>query len=79
MRSHRWTPAEMPSLAGTTAVVTGANSGIGLYTALELARHGADVTLAVRNLDKGEAAASKIRESAVGDVHVARLDLGSLA
>ena len=69
----------MPSLVGTTAVVTGANSGIGWHTAAGLARHGADVTLAVRNLDKGDAAAAKIREGATGDVHVARLDLGSLA
>jgi NAD(P)-dependent dehydrogenase (short-subunit alcohol dehydrogenase family) len=69
----------MPSLAGTTAVVTGANSGIGWYTALELARHGADVTLAVRSLDKGEAAAARIRDKAEADVRVARLDLGSLA
>ena len=67
----------MPSLAGTTAVVTGANSGIGWHTAAELARHGADVTLAVRNLDKGEAAAATMREGAPGaDVRVARLDLG---
>jgi NAD(P)-dependent dehydrogenase (short-subunit alcohol dehydrogenase family) len=79
MSGRRWSPADLPSLTGTTAVVTGANSGIGLHTALELARHGADVTLAVRNPDKGEAAASRIRETAAGAVRVARLDLGSLA
>ena len=79
MSAHDWSPADIPSLVGTTAVVTGANSGIGWHTAAGLARHGADVTLAVRNLDKGEAAAAKIREGATGDVRVARLDLGSLA
>jgi NAD(P)-dependent dehydrogenase (short-subunit alcohol dehydrogenase family) len=79
MSAYGWSPADIPSLVGTTAVVTGANSGIGWHTAAELARHGADVTLAVRNLDKGEAAAAKIREGAPGAVHVARLDLGSLA
>jgi len=56
-RSQSWSPSAMPDLTGTTAVVTGANSGIGYYTALELARHGAAVTLAVRNTDKGEGAA----------------------
>jgi NAD(P)-dependent dehydrogenase (short-subunit alcohol dehydrogenase family) len=79
MSAHEWSPADIPSLVGTTAVVTGANSGIGWHTAAELARHGADVTLAVRNLDKGEAAAATIRQGATGAVRVARLDLGSLA
>ncbi len=79
MSAHDWSPADIPSLVGTTAVVTGANSGIGWHTAAELARHGADVTLAVRNLDKGEAAAAKMRDGAAGAVRVARLDLGSQA
>ena len=80
MSAARWSPADIPSLVGTTAVVTGGNSGIGYHTALELARHGATVTLAVRTPAKGEAAASRIRDSADGaQVRVARLDLGSLA
>ena len=80
MSERRWSPADLPSLAGTTAVVTGGNSGIGWYTALELARHGAQVTLAVRNDEKGQAAAARIRDAAdAADVRVARLDLGSLA
>jgi NAD(P)-dependent dehydrogenase (short-subunit alcohol dehydrogenase family) len=79
MSALDWSPADIPSLVGTTAVVTGANSGIGWHTAAELARHGADVTLAVRSLVKGEAAAAGMREGATGAVHVARLDLGSLA
>jgi NAD(P)-dependent dehydrogenase (short-subunit alcohol dehydrogenase family) len=79
MSAYAWSPADMPSLIGTTAVVTGANSGIGWHTAAELARHGADVTLAVRNLDKGEEAAAKMAEGATGVVRVARLDLASLA
>ncbi len=79
MSAYPWSPADIPSLAGTTAVVTGANSGIGWHTAAELARHGADVTLAVRNREKGEAAAARMREGAVGAVRVADLDLASLA
>jgi NAD(P)-dependent dehydrogenase (short-subunit alcohol dehydrogenase family) len=78
MSAYAWSPSDIPSLAGSTAVVTGANSGIGWHTAAELARHGADVTLAVRNLEKGEAAAARMREGAAGTLRVARLDLGSL-
>jgi NAD(P)-dependent dehydrogenase (short-subunit alcohol dehydrogenase family) len=79
MSAYAWSTSDIPSLAGTTAVVTGANSGIGWHTAAELARHGADVTLAVRSPDKGEAAAAQMREGAAGTVRVARVDLGSLA
>ena len=78
MSAYAWSPSDVPSLTGTTAVVTGANSGIGWHTAAELARHGADVTLAVRNLEKGEAAAERMREGAAGTLRVAPLDLGSL-
>ncbi|MGZ4533922.1 MAG: oxidoreductase [Nocardioidaceae bacterium] len=74
-----WTPAQLPSLSGTTAVVTGANSGIGWHTAARLAARGAEVTLAVRNLEKGERAAAEMRAAGPADVRVAELDLGSLA
>ena len=73
-----WTPDQIGDLSGTTALVTGANSGIGLVEARELARHGADVVLAVRNTDAGEAAAARIRATGVtGTVRVERLDLAS--
>jgi NAD(P)-dependent dehydrogenase (short-subunit alcohol dehydrogenase family) len=70
-----WTAAELPSFSGRTVVITGANSGLGLVTARELARVGAHVVLAVRDLDKGRKAADSIG----GDVEVRRLDLQDLA
>ena len=66
---------EIPDLTGTTAIVTGANSGIGRAAASALAAHGARLILAVRNTDKGHEAADEM----TGDVEVRRLDLASLA
>ena len=70
-----WTAADLPSFAGRSVVVTGANSGLGLVTARELARVGADVVLAVRNTAKGDEAAAAM----TGNVTVRKLDLQDLA
>jgi NAD(P)-dependent dehydrogenase (short-subunit alcohol dehydrogenase family) len=52
----KWRAADIPEQTGKTAVVIGANSGIGFHTALELARAGATVVVAVRDEVKGQAA-----------------------
>jgi NAD(P)-dependent dehydrogenase (short-subunit alcohol dehydrogenase family) len=75
-----WTADDIPDQSGRRAVVTGANSGLGLQIALQLARHGAAVTLAVRDTAKGEEAAERIREGASdATLDVTRLDLADLA
>jgi len=74
-----WTTTDIPDQTGRTAVVTGANTGLGYETARALAAKGAHVVLAVRNLDKGRAAADLIGKATPGAVvSVQELDLTSL-
>jgi NAD(P)-dependent dehydrogenase (short-subunit alcohol dehydrogenase family) len=83
---------QIPSQAGKLALVTGANSGIGYQTALELARHGAHVLLGCRNIAKGNAALQRLENelrlcredlsssaSALGSAELIELDMASLA
>src|SRR3954467_11293774 len=70
----------MPDQSDRIAVVTGANSGLGLVTARELARHGALVVMACRNLDKGRAAQAEVAGAASGPKHeLETLELASLS
>lgn len=75
----KWTVADIPDQSGRTAIVTGANSGLGYDTAAALAGAGATVVLAVRNLDKGNEALDRIKRSnPEAAVSVQALDLSSL-
>jgi NAD(P)-dependent dehydrogenase (short-subunit alcohol dehydrogenase family) len=69
-----WTTHDIPDQTGRTIVVTGANSGIGLVAARELAAKGAHVVFACRDTAKAEAA----RAGLPGSHEVRRLDLADL-
>ena len=74
-----WTTTDIPDQTGRTAVVTGANTGLGYETAAALAAKGAHVVLAVRNIEKGSDAAARIADANPGaSVAVQELDLTSL-
>ncbi|WP_458247810.1 oxidoreductase [Streptomyces sp. MAI_2237] len=74
-RSSKWNVNDIPDQTGRTAVVTGANSGLGIATVEALAGAGAHVVLAVRDPARGTAAAARVN----GSVEVRRLDLADLA
>jgi NAD(P)-dependent dehydrogenase (short-subunit alcohol dehydrogenase family) len=76
----KWTTSDIPDQTGRTAIVTGANTGLGFQTVTALAAHGAHVVLAVRNLDKGKDAVQKIAATSPGAaVTLQELDLTSLS
>ena len=75
-----WTERDIPDLRGRTAVVTGANSGLGYQTAVQLAAHGARVVLACRDPGRGDEAMRRLRAEVPGaDAALASLDLADLS
>ncbi|XRQ13620.1 oxidoreductase [Actinomadura welshii] len=75
-----WTVRDIPDLRGRRAIVTGANSGIGYHTALQLARRGASVVLACRSAERGQAAFDRVRAAAPdADLALGSLDLADLS
>jgi len=75
----QWTADDIPDQTGRTFIITGANSGLGYVTALELARHGATVIMAVRNAAKGASARDAILAAVpAAKLEVAALDLADL-
>ena len=73
-------PNSVPDLTGVTAVVTGANGGLGLQTAKVFAAKGAHVVMAVRNQDKAVNAMEEIRaRTPEASLELVELDLGSQA
>jgi NAD(P)-dependent dehydrogenase (short-subunit alcohol dehydrogenase family) len=78
--SQKWVAQDIPNQEGKLAIVTGANSGLGLITARELVRHGAEVVVAARSVERGEEAAQAIAAAtAKAKPAVRELDLSSLA
>ena len=74
-----WSVNDIPPIKNKVAIVTGANSGIGYETALPLARKGATVIMACRNLQKANSAAAQIEQTRpAGTTVVMELDLGDL-
>lgn len=75
-----WTEASIPDLNGRTAIITGANSGLGLAMTEALGRAGATVIMACRSLNRAEDARGRVRRKVPdGDVRIMEVDLGSLA
>jgi len=74
-----WTVDDIPQQFGRTALVTGANSGLGLQTSIALTRAGARVLMACRNPERAAAALARVRSEVPGaTAELVSLDLASL-
>jgi len=79
-QTRPWTVDDVPNLSGKTVVVTGGNSGLGYEAALQLAKKGANVVLACRDLEKARAAVRRMTSAHPGaSLEMMRLDLADLA
>ncbi len=78
MRLSKWSVESISDQTGKTAVVTGANSGVGLHTAAALVANGANVIMACRNLARSEEALSQVRSAGPGTAELRELDLADL-
>ncbi len=75
-----WSTSQIPDLTGRVAVITGANSGLGFASTRALARAGAHVVMATRNVERGTAARDAIQaDDPAASLEVAQLDLASIA
>ncbi|WP_336361400.1 oxidoreductase [Haladaptatus sp. ZSTT2] len=80
MTDTGWEVTRMPDLTGKTAVVTGANSGLGFETARAFAQKGAHVVLACRSVERGQAARDEIADAHPdASLEVLELDLADLS
>lgn len=73
-----WTDASIPDQSGRVALITGANSGLGLETARALAAHGATVVMACRSLARADQARQQLLPEATGPIDLLELDLADL-
>ncbi len=74
-----WSTDDIPNLSGRRALVTGVTGGLGEHTALELARHGADLVVTARDEGKAGPVLDRLRAAGSGAVELLRLDLADLS
>lgn len=75
-----WSETDIPDLTGKTALITGANSGIGLEAARAMAQHGAEVLIACRSPERGQGALETLKAAAPdANIRLLKLDLADLA
>ncbi|KAI1173326.1 NAD(P)-binding protein [Nemania sp. FL0916] len=73
-------PDTLPNLRGKVFIVTGGNSGIGYYTVVRLAEHGAHVYMCARSLDKGTVAIAEIKKMyPLANIDLLQMDLMDLS
>ena len=78
MKEQKWTTANIPDLTGKVIIVTGGNSGLGYESVKAFAEKGAEVILASRSTEKGNAAKSEMGDTK-GKIVAMPLDLMELA